>query len=184
MPWSTDRFDAYFKMKNNIDSKMRFADRIYKHCFNDGILTGERVTAVWDSSCKVISKAMLCEIARWGDERGLVYDHENWKSECKDVHNDLLGRSDLYVAATKQSGMYPNIDPPVFKNGSSLILSSIHNCPENWKASNVFGTPGRPNSVFAVTSINQEKDIFSRPSKLSLSQNYPNPFNPTTHITT
>ena len=70
MPNVQDRFTAYFQMKNNIDFKMKFADRVYQHCFNDGILSDERVIAVWDSSCKVIEKSILCEIARWGDERG------------------------------------------------------------------------------------------------------------------
>ena len=77
--YSGDNFLAYYKMKNNIDFKMKFADRIYKHCFNGGILTNERVTAIWDSSCNVISKSMFAEIARWGDERGEVYGHDHWE---------------------------------------------------------------------------------------------------------
>ena len=129
---------------------MRFADRIYKHCFNDGILTDERITAVWDSSCKVIQKSILCEIARWGDERGEVYDYEHWKEECKDVRDDLIGRSGLYVAETKKSGMYPVYDPPAFNNGSERISTSVYNCPEGFSLTISFLYP-QPGTIFYTT---------------------------------
>ncbi len=128
--YSGDKFIAYYQMKNNIDFKMKFADRIYKHCFNNGILTDDRVTAIWDSSCNVISKSMICEIARWGDERGALYDYDHWKDECRDVRDDLIGRAEKYVTEVKKIGMYPYIDPPVFKIGSKLITTPIYNSPE------------------------------------------------------
>lgn len=128
MPYSRDKFDAYFKMKNNIDFKMRFADRVYNHCFNDGILADHRVSAIWDSSCKVIEKAMLCEIARWGDERGPVYDHAHWKKECQDVRNDFIGRAEQLVVEFKKSGMYPDFEPLYFKMNNKIIFKNIFNC--------------------------------------------------------
>jgi len=148
--YSRDNFLAYYKMKKNIDFKMRFADRIYKYCFNDGILTDDRVTAIWDSSCKVISKAMLCEIARWGDERGQPYDYEHWKEECKDVRDDLIGRAAKFVAETKKAGMYPDLDPPVFSNRSKVILKSIYNCPANFYVKISFLYP-QPGTIFYTT---------------------------------
>jgi len=142
MPWSVDKFDAYFKAKKNIDFKMRFADRVYKHCFNKGILTDDRIIAVWDSSCKVIEKSIFCEIARWGDERGQVYGYEHWKKECKGVRDDLAGRSGELVAALKKSGMYPVIDPPIFKVGSSLISTDVFHGAENIILKISFPMPG------------------------------------------
>ena len=150
MPYSIDKFDAYFRMKNNIDFRMRFADRIYKHCFNNGVLTDDRISAVWDSSCKVIEKAMLCEIARWGDERGPVYDHAHWKGECKDVRDDLQGRADLLVTEIKKSGMYPNIEPPVFKYGSEIISTDTYYCPENFSLNISFLNP-QPGMIYYTT---------------------------------
>ena len=150
MPYSGDKFEAYFKMKNNIDFKMKFTDRVYKHCFNDGILTNDRVTAVWDSSCNVISKSILCEIARWGDERGRVYDYEHWKNECKDVRDDLIGRAELFVNELKKSGMYPKIDPPALKDGDEIILTDTYNCPENFSLNIAFLWP-QPGEIFYTT---------------------------------
>lgn len=117
-------------------------NRVYKHCFNDGILTDDRVIAVWDSSCSVIKKSILCEIARWGDERGQVYGYEHWKKVCREVRDDLVGRSSKLVAALKKSGMYPKIEPPIFKAGDKLISTRIYNCPENENLKISFPMPG------------------------------------------
>jgi hypothetical protein len=143
MPWSQDKFDAYFKMKNNIDFKMKFADRVFKHCFNNGILTDDRVTAIWDSSCKVIEKSILCEIARWGDEWGEPYDYQHWKSECQDVRNDLIGRADLLVRELRKSGMYTDASLPQlqFKIGDEIITTPTYNCPEGTSLTIAYALP-------------------------------------------
>jgi len=133
MPYSGDKFLAYFKVKNNIDFKMRFADRVYKHCFNDGVLADDQVVAIWDSSCRVIEKSILCEIARWGDERGEVYDYDHWKKECNDVREDLIGRAARFVRELKKSGMYPDIEVPLFRAGNEFITSDVYNCHENFE---------------------------------------------------
>jgi len=150
--YSGDKFLAYYKAKNNIDFKMKFADRIYKHCFNDGILTDQRIIAVWDSSCKTIEKSILCEIARWMDERNdvNVYDYQHWKNECKDVRDDLIGRAAKFVTETKKSGMYPILDPPVFRNGSEVIETSIYNCPANFSLTLSFLYP-QTGTIFYTT---------------------------------
>ena len=130
--YSGDKFLAYYKMKNNIDFKMKFADRLYKHCYNDGILTDSRVTAIWDSSCSVLAKSMYPEIARWGDERGEVFDHDHWEQECNDVHKDLIGRAEKYIEEEKKVGMYPNIDPPIFNDGSNVITTNTIDSDANF----------------------------------------------------
>jgi len=150
MQYSSDEFLAYFKVKKNIDFKMKFADRAYKHCFNDGILTDEYITAVWDSSCRFISKSILCEIARWGDERGRVYGYEHWKNECKDVRDDLIGRAGKLITEIKKSGMYPKIDPPALKDGRKIITTNTYNCPESFPLTIVFPMPGNGEIYYTV----------------------------------
>lgn len=49
----------------------------------------------------------------------------------------------------------------------------------NWGSSNGNGTPGKQNSNF-ITSVIEEKEEI--PVKYELFQNYPNPFNPSTKI--
>lgn len=116
-----DKFKAYFKVKNNIDFKMKLADRAYKHCYNKGILTDENAGAVWDSLCASIEEAILCEIARWGDERGSVYDYEHWHGEWQDVKNDISGRANKLISALKEVSMYPSQVPPYLKILDQII---------------------------------------------------------------
>jgi len=119
-----DKFKAYFKVKNNLDFRMKFADRVYKHCFNNGILTDKNAGAVWDSLCYSIEKAILCEIARWGDERGSLYDYEHWHKEWQDVDDDINGRANKLVAALKADNMYPSLRPPYLKIAGQIITDA------------------------------------------------------------
>jgi hypothetical protein len=116
-----DEFKAYFKVKNNADFRMRFADRAYRHCYKNGVLTDANAGAVWDSLCSFIEKAILCEIARWGDERGYLYDYDHWYKEWQDVKNDIHGRANRLITALKSAKMYPSTQPPQFLDGSQEI---------------------------------------------------------------
>ena len=121
----SDKFKAYFKVKNNIDFRMKFADRAYKHCYDNGVLTDANAGAVWDSLCYFIEKAILCEIARWGDERGSVYDYEHWHKEWQDVKDDISGRAGKLIAELKSANMYPSVQPPQFIDGSQIIKNDL-----------------------------------------------------------
>ena len=119
-----DRFKAYFQVKDNIDFKMKFADRAYKHCFNNGIITDENAGVVWDSLCHFIEKGILGEIARWGDERGFLYDYDHWHKEWQDVKNDIQGRADKLLSALKAANMYPSLMPPLLKIDGQIIADT------------------------------------------------------------
>ena len=123
----TDEFKAYFKVKNNTDFRMKFADRAYRHCYDNGVLADANAGAVWDSLCYFIEKAILCEIARWGDERGSLYDYNHWYKEWKDVKDDIQGRAGTLIARLKSANMYPSVLPPKFLDGSQEIKDdSVH----------------------------------------------------------
>ncbi len=72
------------------------------------------------------------------------------KRECKDVRDDLQGRAGLLVSEIKKSGMYPNIDPPAFKNGSEILPTDIYNCPENFSLNITFLFP-QPGIIYFTT---------------------------------
>ena len=120
----SDQFKAYFQVKGNIDFRMKFADRAYKHCFNNGILTDENAGAVWDSLYHFIEKAILCEIARWGDERGFLYDYDHWHKEWQDVKDDIHNRANKLISALKAANMYPSLRPPYLKIEDEIIANT------------------------------------------------------------
>ncbi len=66
-------------------------------------------------------------------------------------------------------------------NGPTLSLinpQSDNTLPENWKASDLYGTPGRLNDTYTKVEIEET----SPPEAFILFQNYPNPFNSGTII--
>lgn len=119
--------------------RLRFADRVFKHCFNDGAMTDHRVLALWNNLCDFIESAMVAESARWGDERkfpnewqigqggtdgstGLTLTvRQHWNPARQAVARDLTGRRDRMVTSLRGANRYPGVDPPLFRNGSGII---------------------------------------------------------------
>ena len=67
-----DNFTAHWlheRLMANSEYRMRFADRFYKHCFNDGVLTVENALARLDFRAQQIDKAIIAESARWGTKK-------------------------------------------------------------------------------------------------------------------
>jgi hypothetical protein len=94
--------DIWNALRENSDFMTLFADRIYKHCFNEGALTEDNAQARWDTIVDDINEAAICEQARWGE--GLP-----------PATVDMNGFVDIFMTALDSwGGLYPSIDPPVF----------------------------------------------------------------------
>lgn len=113
----------------NMDFRMYFNDLVYKYFFNNGAMTDENVTAAWDDLINYIYKAIVCESARWGDERSddpMDRDHE-WDDARLAVRNDLKGRGEDFISKLQANGYYSYLQPPVFiVNGNELNLSALY----------------------------------------------------------
>ncbi|MFA4838722.1 MAG: CotH kinase family protein [Candidatus Neomarinimicrobiota bacterium] len=73
---------------------------------------------------------------------------------------------------------------PTESNGGGATLALIdpllnNALPENWAASEPYGTPGAENNE---TDVEKSSDLSEIPTTFSLNQNYPNPFNASTMI--
>ena len=55
------------KMRTSEAFRLLFADRVYKHCFNDGALSVQASQARYLTLAGQIDKAIVAESARWGD---------------------------------------------------------------------------------------------------------------------
>ena len=55
------------KMRTSDEFRMLFADRVYKHCFNDGALSVVGSQNRYLEIANMIDKAIVAESARWGD---------------------------------------------------------------------------------------------------------------------
>lgn len=116
-------FEAFW---TNIDFRMRFNDLVYRHFFNDGVMTDENVIAAWDRLNDYIYKAIVCESARWGDERSSnPMDRDNeWDEARLAVRNDLKGRAEDFISKLQDEGFFSRLLAPLFT--SNLSELSIH----------------------------------------------------------
>jgi hypothetical protein len=114
--------------------RMRFADRVYKHFFNDGVLTPQRCTDRFMARAGQIDLAIIAESARWGDAkraRPRTKD-DDWLPDITGmVKNYFPRRTDVVLGQFKAQGWYPSVDPPVLNptaghvaTGSSLQMQS------------------------------------------------------------
>lgn len=116
----------------NSDFRMEFADRLYRHLFNDGALTDANAQARWLEINGPIEQAIVAESARWGDAR---YEppitREDWLRARDNVVAQMEGNAARLLALARQAGYYPPVDPPVFsrpagrvESGSNLAITA------------------------------------------------------------
>lgn len=115
-------FEAFW---TNIDFRMQFIDLVYKHFFNDGVMTDERVIAAWDRLTDYIYGAIICESARWGDERSSnpMDRNQEWDAARLAVRNDLVGRGNSFVTMLRNYGYFSRIPAPKYLDGETEIIT-------------------------------------------------------------
>jgi hypothetical protein len=96
--------------------RMRAADHIQKHFFNDGPLTTNACLARYAALTNEIARGMVGESARWGDaQREPPVLRENWINAVSGVMSNYLPRrSAVVLQQLRNRGLYPAISAPVF----------------------------------------------------------------------
>ena len=95
--WTAD--NIHKTLVNSSEYKLRFADRVNKHFFNDGVLTTSSLRARYQKKAEHVRKMIFGEVARWGsyypDHSGTSNTPDNWKfnvhyasSDYKTVYNE------------------------------------------------------------------------------------------------
>lgn len=103
------------------DYRMRFADLLYRHMFNDGALTPENARQRVLERKQQIDLAIVAESARWG--RGRTRDG-TWIPAVNNVLAYLDQRRDFIVAHYRTRGWYPAFDPPRITAGQDWMRLS------------------------------------------------------------
>ncbi len=107
--------------------RMRFADRFYKHCFNDGIFSVDQALALLESRVQQIDKAIIAESARWGDQKvHPPQTRDNWLANVEEVRAWIRTRTPVVVNQLRGHNWYPSFDPPVVTlTDDQIDLSSV-----------------------------------------------------------
>jgi hypothetical protein len=110
----------------NPDFKMELADRLYKHLFNGGALTDANAQARWRKLSQGVEPAIVAESARWGDAR---YDQpitpDDWRQARDRVLAQMAGNGAKLIAQARESGYYPEFDPPSFNQQGGAIKAGF-----------------------------------------------------------
>ncbi|HET6407095.1 MAG TPA: chitobiase/beta-hexosaminidase C-terminal domain-containing protein, partial [Chthoniobacteraceae bacterium] len=115
-----------------------FADRTFKHCFNDGVLTAAKALEIFNSRAAQMDRAVVGESARWGDSKSATpFTRATWLAACEGVRSGFIpGRTAVLLNQLRAKGWYPAFDPPVFSQrggsvvaGSSITLTFAPNTP-------------------------------------------------------
>lgn len=106
----------------NPDFRLLFADRLYKHLFNDGALTTAQSQQRWLALTSQLETAIIAESARWGDARvAPPITQADWFKAGDAVLQQMVGNSEKLLALARQAGYYPAIDPPTFSQWGTLF---------------------------------------------------------------
>jgi hypothetical protein len=109
-------------LKQNEEYRMMFADAVYRHFFNDGVLTPENFEKSFLVRKNEIEYAIILESARWGDYRkeiaGVTYTkNEHWVPEVNKVLEEYIPRRrDIVISQLRGNSprLFPDYMPPVF----------------------------------------------------------------------
>lgn len=123
-PYSCGQQREYFnpqwlhqQLMTNAEYKMRFADHVHRHLFNDGVMTPAGAADLLTVRKDAIDLAVIAESARWGDakvNKPRTKD-DDWLPEVKFLLNNYLpARTNIVLNQFKAKSWYPAIDPPAF----------------------------------------------------------------------
>ncbi len=149
--WSIDRTGPYsageqFEYSNpqwihqqlmqNKNYRLRFADRVQKHLFNNGALTLENCLKRLEEREAQIDTAIIAESARWGDSKTLFPRTKlDWENAVKFIKEEFFpGRAEVIIQQLRQKQLYTYLAAPVFnkyggtvEKGFNLTMSSAGN---------------------------------------------------------
>ena len=124
------------QLTQNLDYRLRFADRVHRHFFGDGVLTPEASRQRLLERVAQIELAIVAESARWGDSKTsspLNRDDHWWPQINHIVNNYLVTRTDVVLNQFRNQGWYPPVAAPTFSvptgdlsPGSEVTITNEH----------------------------------------------------------
>ncbi len=100
----------YAPLRGNAEFRLLFADRVYKHMFHGGALSGEKNLARFLALTNEIYGPVVAESARWG--RGFTRD-AHWAEERAYLLEEFFPvRNSIVMEQLRSRGLFPPIDPP------------------------------------------------------------------------
>ncbi|MEM6885672.1 MAG: lamin tail domain-containing protein [Verrucomicrobiota bacterium] len=111
------------KLVANEEYRLKFADRVYKHLDNGGVMTLANSQARLDNRAAQIDRAIVANAARWGN---VSRDRDTWVSAVATARAWLARsgeRCDEVIGYYVAGGLIPSVSPPSLNLSSGLVNS-------------------------------------------------------------
>ncbi len=109
--------------------RLRFADHVHKHFFNDGVLLPNGATDLFVARKDSIDLAIIAESARWGDAKVSPprTKDDDWLPQINSVINNYLPfRTDIVINQFKSKGWYPSVAAPSFNKHGGPVSNNFN----------------------------------------------------------
>jgi hypothetical protein len=112
------------KLMDNPHYKLRFADRFYKHFYNDGALTKENNITRINKRKSQIETAIIAESARWGDSQITpARTKADWTSAVNYITQTYLpARNNVVLNQLINKGLFLRNFPPQFSPHGGIVV--------------------------------------------------------------
>jgi len=116
-------------LRGSAEYRLAFADRVQKHCFDDGALTPRAAAERWMKRAQEVDRAIVAESARWGyyrREQPFTRDRDWVTEQRRLIQHYFPQRTGIVLKQLRAAGLYPNVSAPEFHkepDGTGLRLS-------------------------------------------------------------
>lgn len=119
-----------YRLMQNAEYRMAFADMVYKMCVKDGgALTVPVAMARFEKRMDEIDDAIMGEIARWdwNDTSMPLPNHATWEDACGECLEFIEKRLPYLLQGYREAGWYPTNEPPAIAAQDGVITLSTTN---------------------------------------------------------
>ncbi len=163
--------------RNNAEFRLRFADHVHKHFFNDGLCTSNQALARYLTRIREIDPAIVLESARWGDNAsnndrpGQPYERNvEWLAELGRLTNSWFPqRSTIVLNQLRGLGLYPNIVAPALSQHGGQVPRNFNLTMSAPSGSIYFTTNGVDPRVYLAGSPAPDALLYSNAIQLGRS---------------
>lgn len=110
--------NVYVALREMPEFQELYANRLYEHLFNDGLLTPEANSERLRSIASQMDRAIVGESARWGDgkdDTGRPITRDNWTRRIDRIISGYFpARTDRLLDQFRRENLYPELEGPVF----------------------------------------------------------------------
>ncbi len=125
------------KLSDNLEYRLRFADRVQRACFSEGPLTTSKALAHFNVLTNLIQLAVIGESARWGDSKvATPLTQATWLTAVRNVQNIFIqSRTATLMNQLRAKKLYPGVvapslsqfGGPIGKNGTFTLTAPAGN---------------------------------------------------------